>query len=157
MVWVRERTIATERPPLVSEVIANFSGYNLSAIDIWKLRSGLWCCGVFLVTCLMMVSFINHEYSSDNFLPSYKASQTRISCFKPTTMGTTTSVVDIWFCYRSRLQYRDLCIAFSWGGGGAKRGTKVRLQIFFVKDNSFGPSKFFQADTNASLWTRTRK
>jgi hypothetical protein len=26
MVWVRERTIPTERPPLVSEVIANFCG-----------------------------------------------------------------------------------------------------------------------------------
>jgi hypothetical protein len=26
MVWVRERTITTERPPLVSEVIANFGG-----------------------------------------------------------------------------------------------------------------------------------
>jgi hypothetical protein len=26
MVWVRERTIPTERPPLVGEVIANFCG-----------------------------------------------------------------------------------------------------------------------------------
>jgi hypothetical protein len=26
MVWIRERTIPTERPPLVSEVIANFCG-----------------------------------------------------------------------------------------------------------------------------------
>jgi hypothetical protein len=26
MVWVRERTIPTERPPLVGEVIANFWG-----------------------------------------------------------------------------------------------------------------------------------
>jgi hypothetical protein len=26
MVWVRERTISTERPPLVGEVIANFCG-----------------------------------------------------------------------------------------------------------------------------------
>jgi hypothetical protein len=26
MVWVRERTIPTERPPLVGEVIANFYG-----------------------------------------------------------------------------------------------------------------------------------
>jgi hypothetical protein len=26
MVWVRERTILTERPPLVGEVIANFCG-----------------------------------------------------------------------------------------------------------------------------------
>jgi hypothetical protein len=26
MVWARERTIPTERPPLVGEVIANFSG-----------------------------------------------------------------------------------------------------------------------------------
>jgi hypothetical protein len=29
MVWVRERTIPTERPPLVSEVIANFCGYRV--------------------------------------------------------------------------------------------------------------------------------
>jgi hypothetical protein len=28
MVWVRERTIPTERPPLVGEVIANFCGYR---------------------------------------------------------------------------------------------------------------------------------
>jgi hypothetical protein len=26
MVWVRERTIPTERPPLVGEMIANFCG-----------------------------------------------------------------------------------------------------------------------------------
>jgi hypothetical protein len=26
MVWIRERTIPTERPPLVGEVIANFCG-----------------------------------------------------------------------------------------------------------------------------------
>jgi hypothetical protein len=26
MVWARERTIPTERPPLVGEVIANFCG-----------------------------------------------------------------------------------------------------------------------------------
>jgi hypothetical protein len=26
MVWVRERTIPTERPPLAGEVIANFGG-----------------------------------------------------------------------------------------------------------------------------------
>jgi hypothetical protein len=26
MVWVRERTIPTDRPPLVGEVIANFCG-----------------------------------------------------------------------------------------------------------------------------------
>jgi hypothetical protein len=29
MVWVLERTIPTERPPLVGEVIANFSGYRV--------------------------------------------------------------------------------------------------------------------------------
>jgi hypothetical protein len=29
MVWVRERTIPTERPPLVGEVIANFCGYRV--------------------------------------------------------------------------------------------------------------------------------
>jgi hypothetical protein len=29
MVWVRERTIPTERPPLVSEVIANFCGWRM--------------------------------------------------------------------------------------------------------------------------------
>jgi hypothetical protein len=29
MLWVRERTIPTERPPLVGEVIANFCGYNV--------------------------------------------------------------------------------------------------------------------------------
>jgi hypothetical protein len=26
MVWIRERTIPTERPPLIGEVIANFYG-----------------------------------------------------------------------------------------------------------------------------------
>jgi hypothetical protein len=30
MVWVRERTIPTERPPLVGEMIANFCGYKVS-------------------------------------------------------------------------------------------------------------------------------
>jgi hypothetical protein len=30
MVWVRERTIPTERPPLVGEVIANLCGYRVS-------------------------------------------------------------------------------------------------------------------------------
>jgi hypothetical protein len=29
MVWVRERTIPTERPPLLAEVIANFSGWRV--------------------------------------------------------------------------------------------------------------------------------
>jgi hypothetical protein len=29
MVWVRERTIPTERPPPVGEVIANFCGYKV--------------------------------------------------------------------------------------------------------------------------------
>jgi hypothetical protein len=29
MVWVRERTIPTERPPLVGKVIANFCGYRV--------------------------------------------------------------------------------------------------------------------------------
>jgi hypothetical protein len=29
MVWVRERTIPTERPPLVGEVIANFCGWRV--------------------------------------------------------------------------------------------------------------------------------
>jgi hypothetical protein len=29
MVWVRELTISTERPPLVGEVIANFCGYRV--------------------------------------------------------------------------------------------------------------------------------
>jgi hypothetical protein len=29
MVWVRERTIPTERPPLVGEVIANYCGYRV--------------------------------------------------------------------------------------------------------------------------------
>jgi hypothetical protein len=29
MVWVRERTISTERPPLVGKVIANLSGYRV--------------------------------------------------------------------------------------------------------------------------------
>jgi hypothetical protein len=29
MVWVRERTIPTERPPLVGEMIANFCGYRV--------------------------------------------------------------------------------------------------------------------------------
>jgi hypothetical protein len=29
MVWVRERTIPTERPPLVGEAIANFCGYRV--------------------------------------------------------------------------------------------------------------------------------
>jgi hypothetical protein len=29
MVWVRERTIPTERPPLVGEVIANFWEYKV--------------------------------------------------------------------------------------------------------------------------------
>jgi hypothetical protein len=29
MVWVRERTIPTERPPLVGEVIANLCGYRV--------------------------------------------------------------------------------------------------------------------------------
>jgi hypothetical protein len=30
VVWVRERTIQTERPPLVGEVIANFCGWRMS-------------------------------------------------------------------------------------------------------------------------------
>jgi hypothetical protein len=32
---VRKRTIPTERPPLVSEVSANFCGYPVEIIFIW--------------------------------------------------------------------------------------------------------------------------
>jgi hypothetical protein len=34
MVWVRERTIPTERPPLVSEVIANFCGWRCHVVSV---------------------------------------------------------------------------------------------------------------------------
>jgi hypothetical protein len=38
MVWVRERTIPTERPPLVGEVIANFCGYKVPRGQLGSLR-----------------------------------------------------------------------------------------------------------------------
>jgi hypothetical protein len=34
MVWVRERTIPTERPPLVGEVIANFCGWGYHVVSV---------------------------------------------------------------------------------------------------------------------------
>jgi hypothetical protein len=34
MVWVRERTISTERPPLVGEVIANFAGRGWHVVGV---------------------------------------------------------------------------------------------------------------------------
>jgi hypothetical protein len=35
MVWVRERTIPTERPPLVGEVIANFLQIEGATWSAW--------------------------------------------------------------------------------------------------------------------------
>jgi hypothetical protein len=35
MVWVRERTIPTERPPLVGEVIANFLWIEGATWSAW--------------------------------------------------------------------------------------------------------------------------
>jgi hypothetical protein len=35
MVWVRQRTIPTERPPLVGEVIANFCGLEGATWSAW--------------------------------------------------------------------------------------------------------------------------
>jgi hypothetical protein len=34
MVWVRERTIPTERPPLLGEVIANFSDKECHVVSV---------------------------------------------------------------------------------------------------------------------------
>jgi hypothetical protein len=34
MVWVRERTITTEQPPLVGEVIANFSDRGCHVVSV---------------------------------------------------------------------------------------------------------------------------
>jgi hypothetical protein len=34
MVWVRERTIPTERPPLVGEVIANFADTGCHVVSV---------------------------------------------------------------------------------------------------------------------------
>jgi hypothetical protein len=34
MVWVRERTKPTERPPLVGEVIANFCGQRVHVVSV---------------------------------------------------------------------------------------------------------------------------
>jgi hypothetical protein len=34
MVWVRERTIPTERPPLVGEVIANFGDRGCHMVSV---------------------------------------------------------------------------------------------------------------------------
>jgi hypothetical protein len=34
MVWVRERTIPTERPPLVGEVIANFADKGCHLVSV---------------------------------------------------------------------------------------------------------------------------
>jgi CBS-domain-containing membrane protein len=34
MVWVRERTILTERPPLVGEVIANFADRGCHVVSV---------------------------------------------------------------------------------------------------------------------------
>jgi hypothetical protein len=34
MVWVRERTIPTERPPLLGEVIANFCGKGCHVVSV---------------------------------------------------------------------------------------------------------------------------
>jgi hypothetical protein len=40
MVWVRERTIPTERPPLVGEVIANFFRIEGATWSAWRILYG---------------------------------------------------------------------------------------------------------------------
>jgi hypothetical protein len=42
MVWVRERTIPTERPPLVGEVIANFLRIEGATWSVWRIPTGVF-------------------------------------------------------------------------------------------------------------------
>jgi hypothetical protein len=42
MVWVRERTISTERPPLVGEVIANFLRRGGATWSAWRIPTAVF-------------------------------------------------------------------------------------------------------------------
>jgi hypothetical protein len=42
MVWVRERTIPTERPPLVSEVIDNFLRIEDATWSAWRIPTAVF-------------------------------------------------------------------------------------------------------------------
>jgi hypothetical protein len=42
MVWVRERTIPTERPPLVGEVIANFLRIDGATWPAWRIPTAVF-------------------------------------------------------------------------------------------------------------------
>jgi predicted membrane-bound dolichyl-phosphate-mannose-protein mannosyltransferase len=42
MVWVRERTIQTERPPLVGEVIANFLRIEGAKWSAWRIPTAVF-------------------------------------------------------------------------------------------------------------------
>jgi hypothetical protein len=41
MAWVRERTVPTERPPLVGEVIANFLRIEGSTWSAWRIPTAV--------------------------------------------------------------------------------------------------------------------
>jgi hypothetical protein len=42
MVWVRERTIPTERPPLIGEVIANFLRIECATWSAWRIPTAVF-------------------------------------------------------------------------------------------------------------------
>jgi hypothetical protein len=42
MVWVRERTISTERQPLVGEVIANFLRTEGASWSAWRIPTAVF-------------------------------------------------------------------------------------------------------------------
>jgi hypothetical protein len=42
MVWVRERTIPTERPPIVGEVIANFLRIEGATWSAWRIPTAVF-------------------------------------------------------------------------------------------------------------------
>jgi hypothetical protein len=42
MVWVRERTIPTERPPIVGEVISNFMGIKTATWSAWRIPTAVF-------------------------------------------------------------------------------------------------------------------
>jgi predicted membrane-bound dolichyl-phosphate-mannose-protein mannosyltransferase len=42
MVWVRERIIPTERPPLVDEVIANFLRIEGATWSAWRIPTSVF-------------------------------------------------------------------------------------------------------------------